>query len=88
MGVNAAGLGSKMMTFKKVVSELQPSVFLIEETKFKDSGKFKEIVFFKSKLIRLSNYPLFDCLKVSRRIFFTCDSFKTQHDKTCYLFYL
>ena len=41
MGVNAAGLGSKMMTFKKVIQELKPSVFIITETKFKECGKIK-----------------------------------------------
>ena len=42
LGVNAAGLRSKSMTFKKVLNELKPSVFVIEETKFKDTGKLKD----------------------------------------------
>ena len=34
--VNAAGLRSKILTFKKVIAELKPSVFFVEETNFKD----------------------------------------------------
>lgn len=41
LGVNAAGLRSKLFTFKKVLKELQPSVFFIEETKLKDAGRIK-----------------------------------------------
>ena len=41
MGVNSAGLKSKMTTFKKVLNDLQPSVFCIEETKYKETGKLK-----------------------------------------------
>ena len=43
------------MTFKKVLSELNPSVFLIEETKFKDIGKLK-----------LQNYITFELVRQSR----------------------
>ena len=39
--MNAAGLRPKLLTFKKVVEELKPSVFLLEETKYRDEGKFK-----------------------------------------------
>ena len=39
--VNAAGLRFKFFTFKKVLKELQPSVFFIEETKLKDAGRIK-----------------------------------------------
>ena len=35
MGVNAAGLRPKLLTFKKVIDELKPSVFFIEESRFK-----------------------------------------------------
>ena len=52
MGVNSAGLGSKMSTFKKVLSELKPSVFFVEETKFKDAGKLKIDNFLIYELIR------------------------------------
>ena len=41
MGVNAAGLRSKFLTFKKVLEELKPSVFLVEETKLKEAGRIK-----------------------------------------------
>ena len=41
MGVNAAGLKSKMTSFKKVLNDLKPEVFFIEETKFQDSGRIK-----------------------------------------------
>ena len=41
LGVNAAGLRPKLLTFKKVLSELKPSVFFCQETKFKETGKLK-----------------------------------------------
>ena len=41
LGVNAAGLGSKVMTFRKVIQELSPAVFFVEETKFKNEGNLK-----------------------------------------------
>ena len=41
MGVNAAGLKSKLASFKKVLSDLRLSVFLIEETKYKETGHLK-----------------------------------------------
>ena len=52
LGVNSAGLRCKMKTFKKVISELNPSVFFIEETKFKDIGKLK-----------LDNYDVFELVR-------------------------
>ena len=52
LGVNAAGLGSKMMTFKKVIHELKPSVFLVQETKFKECGKLKIDNFIIYELVR------------------------------------
>ena len=39
--MNAAGLRPKLLTFKKVLSELKPSVFFCQETKFKETGKLK-----------------------------------------------
>ena len=39
--MNSAGLKSKLTTFKKVIADLEPSVFFIEETKYQDSGKLK-----------------------------------------------
>jgi hypothetical protein len=41
MGVNAAGLKSKLSSFKKVLTDLRPSVFLVEETKYKEAGHLK-----------------------------------------------
>ena len=52
LGINSAGLGSKMMTFKKILSELKPSVFFIEETKFKNEGKLK-----------IENYQVFELMR-------------------------
>ena len=55
LGINAAGLASKIMTFKKVVNELSPAVFLIEETKFKNEGKLK-----------IENYHIFERIRRNR----------------------
>ena len=61
--MNSAGLGSKMMTFKKVLNELKPSVFLVEETKFKDSGRLKLENFVVYELVRESRDGCFGCGK-------------------------
>ena len=53
--MNAAGLKSKLLTFKKMLNELNPSVFLIEETKFKEKGKFK-----------INNFIIFELVRQSR----------------------
>ena len=55
LGVNAAGLRSKLLTFKKVLQDLKPSVFFIEETKLKDVGR-----------IKLENYITFEKPRKSR----------------------
>ena len=55
LGVNAAGLKPKLSTFKKVINTLQPAVFFIEETKFKDEGKFK-----------IENFSIFELTRESR----------------------
>ena len=34
MGVNAAGLGSKLLSFRNILEKLCPSVVFVEETKF------------------------------------------------------
>ena len=52
MGVNAAGLGSKMLSFKKVLNDLKPSVFFIEESKMKNTGK-----------IKVENYVIFEKIR-------------------------
>ena len=41
LGVNAAGLKSKLATFKKVVTEQDVNVFFLQETKAKTTGTFK-----------------------------------------------
>ena len=41
LGVNAAGIKSKLTSFRNVLNELKPAVFFIEETKQKDEGKLK-----------------------------------------------
>ena len=43
LGVNAAGLSSKMTTFRKIISDLNPAIFFIEETKFKETGKMRSM---------------------------------------------
>ena len=54
MGVNAAGLKPKIPTFKKVIDNLQPSIFFIEESKFREEGKFKLENFLIFELVRES----------------------------------
>ena len=41
VGINAAGLGSKLSTFRKVLLDLRTSMFFVEETIFKEEGKLK-----------------------------------------------
>ena len=41
LGVNSNGLKSKLMTFRKVLAKLKPSVFFVEESKYKEAGKLK-----------------------------------------------
>ena len=55
MGVNSAGLRSKLTSFKKVVSELKPSVFFIQETKYKEPGR-----------IKMDNYIIYELVRKSR----------------------
>jgi hypothetical protein len=52
LGVNAAGLKSKLYTFRKIVAKLKPSIFFIEESKYKDVGKFKIENFIIFELVR------------------------------------
>ena len=56
MGVNCAGLRSKLVTFRKVMTELNPSVFFVQETKLKEQGK-----------IRLNDYTIFEKLRKTRK---------------------
>ena len=55
MGVNSAGIRSKLTSFKNVLNELKPIVFYVEETKLKDEGKLK-----------LDNYDVFELVRKSR----------------------
>ena len=55
LGVNANGLRSKLRTFKKVLIKLKPSVFFVEESKYKASGRLK-----------LENYIIFELIRQTR----------------------
>jgi hypothetical protein len=55
LGINANSLKPKLTTFKKVLSELKPSVFLIEETKYNETGKLK-----------LDNYVVFEVVRENK----------------------
>ena len=52
LGVNSNGLKSKLMTFRKVLAKLKPSVFFVEESKYKEAGKLKVENFIIFELIR------------------------------------
>ena len=41
VGVNSAGLTSKLSSFEHLLNSLEPSIFFIEETKMKTQGKIK-----------------------------------------------
>ena len=41
VGVNAAGLGSKLASFDYLLESLKPTVFFVQETKFRKPGKIK-----------------------------------------------
>ena len=55
LGVNSAGLKSKLNTFRKVLKELQPSVFFVQESKYKEEGKLK-----------IDNFEIFESVRKSR----------------------
>ena len=55
LGVNAAGLKSKLTSFRNVLNELKPAVFCVEETKLKDEGR-----------IKIENYDIFEHVRKSR----------------------
>ena len=52
MGVNASGLGPKLSSFNKLISDIQPSLFFLEETKFTAKGN-----------IKIPNYKVFELLR-------------------------
>ena len=41
LGVNSAGLSSKLISFDKVLKDVEPGVFFIQETKMKRVGKIR-----------------------------------------------
>ena len=41
IGVNAAGISSKLCSFDNLLYTLKPTIFFIEETKLKTAGKIK-----------------------------------------------
>ena len=49
------GLKSKLFTFKKILKELKPSAFMVEETKYKEEGKLK-----------IENYSIFELVRENR----------------------
>ena len=55
VGMNAAGLKSKFSTFKKVIMDLQPSIFFIQETKYKTVGRFE-----------IENFQIFELVRKNR----------------------
>ena len=55
MGVNSAGLFSKLNSLDSVLKEVQPTVFFIQESKFKQQGKIKTE--------NARNYQIFELLR-------------------------
>ena len=53
--MNAAGLKSKLNSFKKVIYDLQPSIFFIQETKYKTTGRFK-----------IENFEIFELVRTNK----------------------
>ena len=52
LGVNAAGIQAKTKSFIKVLCELEPSIFFLEETKSKSTG-----------LLKVKNYVIFEKIR-------------------------
>ena len=66
VGVNAAGLKPKLKTFKKVLIDLKPSAFFIQESKYKEEGKLKFNSYVIFELVRTDRNGgglVFGCLK-------------------------
>ena len=55
LGVNAAGIRSKLTSFEDTLNKLNPGVFFIEETKMKNEGK-----------IKFENYDIFELTRESK----------------------
>ena len=58
MGVNAAGISSKIHSFENVLRKLNPSIFFIQETKLKRQGKLK--------ITNPSNYIIYELNRKDR----------------------
>ena len=54
--MNSAGLRPKLSTFYKVINDLNPSIFFIQETKLKEKGKLK-----------VDDYVIFEKLRSTRK---------------------
>ena len=59
LGVNAAGLSSKLYSFDNLLAEIKPGVFFIEETKMRTEGKIKTE--------NSSNYQIFERIRKKGR---------------------
>ena len=54
LGINAAGIKSKLFTFRKVLATLNPSIFFLEESKYKNAGNMKFDNYIVFELVRQS----------------------------------
>ena len=59
VGVNAAGLSSKLHSFDNLLAEIKPGIFFIEETKMRTEGKIKTE--------NSANYQIFERIRKSGR---------------------
>ena len=56
IGVNCAGLSSKMQSFKNLILNARPSLFFLQETKFKSEGKLRDFKEYQTyELVRKNN---------------------------------
>ena len=56
IGVNAAGLNSKLQSFDTILSELEPSVFFIQESKMKENQQLKTAHSSEYRIFKLRLY--------------------------------
>ena len=59
LGVNAAGISSKLYSFDKVIADIKPGVFFIQETKMRKEGMIKTA--------QLANYQIFERIRKGGR---------------------
>ena len=52
LGINAAGIGNKLESFKRNISLFKPAVFFIQESKLYKKGK-----------IKVDDYVIFECVR-------------------------